>query len=33
MLFSRGSTPVELDYLATGDFPHTMKLGVPSGDA
>ena len=26
-VLGRDSTPEELDYIATGDFPHTTKLG------
>lgn len=29
-ILGRDSTPEELDYIATGDFPHTTKLGMPS---
>lgn len=29
-ILGRASTPGEMDYIATGDFPHTMKLEIPS---
>ncbi len=32
-VLGRNSTNEELDYIATGDFPHTTKLGIPSQDA
>ncbi|MFK0692857.1 DUF924 family protein [Mesorhizobium sp. IMUNJ 23033] len=32
-ILGRDSTPEELDYIATGNFPHTTKLGIPSKDA
>ena len=32
-VLGRDSTPEELDYIATGNFPHTTKLGVPSKGA
>jgi uncharacterized protein (DUF924 family) len=32
-ILGRDSTPEELDYLATGEFPHTTKLGIPAKEA
>jgi len=34
MLFSGATARLrKLDYIATGDFPHTTKLGMPPKDA
>ena len=32
-ILGRNSTPEERDYVATGNFPHTTKLGIPPKDA
>ena len=32
-ILGRDSTREELDYISTGDFPHTTKLGMPRKDA
>ncbi len=31
-VLGRDSTPEEIEYIATGDFPHTTKLEIPTGD-
>lgn len=31
-ILGRDSTPEELDYIATGNFPHTTKLEIPPKD-